>query len=198
MWCPRQPALIVRCGRWPSCSGQRCLRVVLVGRADGQAVDQSHVPCSGLRANHVCWHGSRAAASGLSWLCASASRCSRPGSPPRHSRVREGAALLVGEPVEDHVEHPGAHVLQRTEAICELLPVQLVGCSDHQCAAGDLGKDRGVGHREQGRGVDEHDVVLGAQLLEEVCHLLRPVTRQRWPARLLRLWRQPSLLRSWR
>ena len=59
-------------------------------------------------------------------------------------------------------------------------------------------KDRGVGHREQGRGVDEHDVVLGAQLLEEVCHLLRPVTRQRWPARLLRLWRQPSLLRSWR
>jgi hypothetical protein len=45
----------------------------------------------------------------------------------------------------------GTHVLQRAEAICELLPVQHVGPGDDQGAAGDCCEDRGVGHREHAR-----------------------------------------------
>jgi len=56
--------------------------------------------------------------------------------------VRVGVVLLVCETVEDDAEHAGAHVLQCAEAICELLQVKVVGCGDHQCAAGDLREDR--------------------------------------------------------
>lgn len=49
---------------------------------------------------------------------------------------------MVREAVEDHTEHPGAHVLQRAEAVCKLLAVQHVGPGDDQCAAGDWGEDR--------------------------------------------------------
>jgi hypothetical protein len=62
--------------------------------------------------------------------------------------VRVGVTLLVFEAVEDDAEHAGAHVLERAEAIGELLPVLCVGPGDNQCATGHLRKDRGVGHRE--------------------------------------------------